>query len=449
MQDATDDRNPKDEPAEMKVLACILRQNGSLDLIVQHIGAGDFYFDKHQKIFAAAMDLHSAGKPIDAVTLADKLNLLQQIESIGGYEYLAVLWDCEATAANAEHYASIIRDKAILRGIISASTESINEATKPTDTAEVLLSAAERRILEIASGKSSPVLTLAESVNTAMERINDRLTFGGITSSGIPTGFTDLDHLLGGFQPCELVIIAARPSVGKTAIALNMIRHIIVDRSIPTLFVSLEQSHIEVAERLLSCQSRVDSFKLRTGRLNSDDVYRLSEASEYLRNAPLYIDDCVQQSMIKIAATARRINNRNKESGGLKLIVIDYLQLIEPESRREPRHEQVAQISRRLKFLARELKIPVIALAQVNRSADAKEDSAPKLSNLRESGSIEQDADTVLMLHRPNKIEGEPDNGIIEVTVAKQRNGPTGQVTLAYLKQFMRFEDYADPDAFR
>jgi replicative DNA helicase len=236
--------------------------------------------------------------------------------------------------------------------------------------------------------------------------------------------------------------------VHNTAFALNIVRNIITEERLPVLFVSLEQSRIELAERLLCCQARVDSHKVRTGRLGSEDIQKLMDAGDVLRKARLYIDDTPSRSMLQIGATARRLMKKEEKHGGLRLVVIDYLQLIEPENRRDPRQEQVAQISRRLKFLARELNIPVIALAQVNRSSEDRQDHKPRLADLRESGSIEQDADTCLMLHRPGKFDGTQEDNVLEVIVAKQRNGPTGEITLTYLKQFMRYENYIADAAF-
>jgi replicative DNA helicase len=263
-----------------------------------------------------------------------------------------------------------------------------------------------------------------------------------LSISGISTGYADLDTITAGLQNSELVIVAARPSVGKTAFALNLVRNIIIEEKLAVLFFSLEQSRNELAERLLCCQGQVDSHKVRTGHLNSDDTQKLMDAGDILRRSRLYIDDTPSRSMLQIAATARRLKKKHEKEGGLRLIVIDYLQLIEPENRRDPRQEQVAQISRRLKFLARELVIPVVALAQVNRASEDRQDHKPRLADLRESGSIEQDADTCMMLHRPGKFDGTQDDNILEVIIAKQRNGPTGEVTLTYLKQFMRFENH-------
>jgi replicative DNA helicase len=255
--------------------------------------------------------------------------------------------------------------------------------------------------------------------------------------AGVPTGYTDLDKILAGMQKSELIIVAARPSVGKTSFALNVVRNVLKE-GMPVLFVSLEQARIELAERLLCCQALVDSHKLRKGYLNEEEFGKLMDASGTLCETKLFIDDTPGQSMLRIAANARRLKLRHD----LRLVVIDYLQLIDPDNKRDSRQEQVASISRRLKFLARELHIPVMALAQVNRSSEDRQDHKPRLSDLRESGALEQDADTVLLLHRPELREPGQHEGIVEVIVGKQRNGPTGEVTLYYRKEFMRFENH-------
>jgi replicative DNA helicase len=289
-------------------------------------------------------------------------------------------------------------------------------------------------------GITGQTITLEQALAEAYDRIDQRHTgTEALTISGLPTGYVDLDEITAGLQNSELVIIAARPSVGKTSFALNLIRNIVIRDPAAVFFVSLEQSRIELAERLLCCQARVDSHKLRKGHLSAEDMQKLIDAGGVLRNTKLFIDDSPGQGMLRIAANARRLKLRHD----IRLVCIDYLQLIEPDNRRDPRQEQVAQISRRLKFLARELKIPVIALAQVNRSSEDRQDHRPRLADLRESGSIEQDADTVLLLHRPDRYEPGQHEGIVEIIIGKQRNGPTGEITLTYLKEFMRYEDFA------
>jgi replicative DNA helicase len=432
---------PQSVEAERSVLGSMLRDNAVIGDVLQIIRRDDFYADAHQKVFEAITALHDrGGQPVDVVLLAEEMKQRNQIEDIGGYTYLAALWEAAPTAANAEYYARIVRDRALVRNLIHAGTEILRDAYNQSMPSDQLLESAERKILDVAErGITGQTYTLEQAIEETYDRIDKRHSGEQMEFSGLSTGFTDLNEITAGLQKSELIIIAARPSVGKTAFSLNLTRNIIVGEKEPVFFVSLEQSRIELAERLLCCQARVDSHRLRKGTLTAEDMEKLIEAGSTLRNARLFIDDSPAQGMLRIAANARRLRHRQ----GIKLVVIDYLQLIEPDNRRDPRQEQVAQISRRLKFLARELEIPVIALAQVNRASEDRQDHRPRLADLRESGSIEQDADTVMMLHRPDRYEPGQHEGIIEVIVAKQRNGPTGEVTLAYLKQFMRYEDFA------
>jgi replicative DNA helicase len=437
-QENTDRSPPFNRDAECSVLGSMLRDNDVIDDVVQILKENHFYTDAHQKIWRGIQALHEKRHPVDLVTLAEWLKEQKLIEDIGGYAYLGELWEAAPTAANAEYYARIVRDKGLVRHLIHTSTEILRDAYEQSTPADELLGQAERKVFEIAQmGVIGQHTTLKTALDEAFKRLDAR-TSHGRPISGLPTGYLDLDEKTAGLQNSELIIVAARPSVGKTSFALNVVRHIVVDHNIPVLFVSLEQSRIELAERLLCCQARVDSHKLRKGHLSADDMHHLTQAAEELSRAPLYIDDTPSQGMLRIAANARRLMRK-----GIKAVVIDYLQLIDPDNRRENRQEQVANISRRLKFLARELAIPVVALAQVNRSSEDRQDHRPRLADLRESGSLEQDADTVMMLHRPELHEPGQHEGVIEVIVAKQRNGPTGEVTLTFLKQFMRFENFA------
>jgi replicative DNA helicase len=431
---------PYNREAERSVLGSMLRDNAVIGDVVQIVREQSFYTDAHQKIYRGIVSLYDKGHPADLITLADWLNEQKFIEDVGGYAYLAELWDAAPTAANAEYYARIVRDKGVVRSLIHAGTEILRDAYDQAQPADELLETAERKILDIAQmGITGSAVTLKQAMDEAYRRIDSRAGQGQQDVSGLPTGFVDLNALTAGFQNSELIIIAARPSVGKTSFALNIVRHIVVDTAQPVFFVSLEQSRIELAERLLCCQARVDSHKLRKGHLSGEDMQKLIEAGDELRPARLFIDDTAGQGMLRIAANARRLKLRH----GIKLVVVDYLQLIEPDNRKDSRQEQVANISRRLKFLAKELNLPVIALAQVNRSSEDRQDHRPRLSDLRESGSLEQDADTVLLLHRPELHEPGQHEGVVEVIVGKQRNGPTGEVTLTYVKQFMRFENFA------
>jgi replicative DNA helicase len=431
---------PHSRDAERSVLGSMLRDNGVIGDIIQIARAENFYSDAHQKIFQGIIALYDKGQPVDLVLLADYLKDQKHIDDVGGYGYLAELWDAAPTAANAEYYARIVRDKAVIRNLIHAGTEILRDSYDQSMPADELLETAERKILDIAElGVTGSTFTLGQAINEAYDRIDVRKQQDITSISGIPTGFVDLDEKTAGLQNSELVIIAARPSVGKTAFALSIMRHMIVDVGEPVFFVSLEQSRIELAERMLCMQSRVDSHKLRKGHLGSDDMQKLIEAGGILKASKLYIDDTPGQGMLRIAANARRLKLRH----GIKIVFIDYLQLIEPDNRRDSRQEQVAQISRRLKFLARELMIPVVALAQVNRASEDRGDHKPRLADLRESGSIEQDADTCMILHRPEMYEPGQHEGIVELNIAKQRNGPTGEITLTFIKQFMRYENFA------
>ncbi len=331
-----------------------------------------------------------------------------------------------------------------MRNLIHAGTEILRDAYDQSQPADELLEQAERKILDVAQmGITGQTYTLQEAINQAYQRI-DRKSTGDDTGEAISTGYPDLDEITAGLHAQEMIVVAARPSVGKTSFALNVVRNIVMGEGHAVFFVSLEQSRIELAERLLCCQARVDSHKLRRGTLSADDIEKLIEAGGALRNAKLFIDDTAGQGMLRIAANARRLKLRHH----LRLVVIDYLQLIEPDNRRDPRQEQVAQISRRLKFLAKELDIPVVALAQVNRSSEERQDHRPRLADLRESGSIEQDSDVVMLLHRPDRYEPGQNEGAVEVIVGKNRNGPTGEITLAYIKQYMRFDNFSPGTPF-
>jgi replicative DNA helicase len=415
---------PHNREAEQSVLGSMLRDNSCIDTVLQIVHKDDFYADAHQKVFETIVQLNDrGGHAVD----------------VGNYHYLSELWDAAPTAANADYYAQIVRDKAMVRNLIRAGNEILGDAYKQTMPADQMIETAERMILEIAQkGIAGQVHTLEQAIADTYDRIDARVSGAEMSASGLSTGFRDLDELTAGLHASELVILAARPSVGKTALSLALAQNAVVVEKAPVFFVSLEMSRMELAERMLCSHARVDSHRLRKGTLTAEDMEKLIESGNTLRAAKLFIDDTPAQGMMRIAANARRL----KRQQSIRLVIIDYLQLIEPDNRRDPRHEQVAQISRRLKFLAKELEIPVIALAQVNRASEDRQDHRPRLSDLRESGSIEQDADAVLMMHRPDRYEPGQHEGVIEIIIAKNRQGPVGEVTLAYIKQFMRFEDY-------
>lgn len=429
---------PQDRAAERAVLGGLLRDNETINDVVQVIRTEDFYFDAHQKVFLAILELYNGGTPPDLVTLHDLLRRKAQLDDVGGAAYLAELWESIPTAANAVYHAKIIKDKALVRGLIHASNEILRDSYDQIAPGVELVETAERRVMEIAQmGLAGTTVSLREAMAETTQAIDTRLGNPHLLP-GVSSGYIDIDTLMSGFRKSELTILAARPGVGKTVLALNFARHAIFNGD-GTFFVSLEMSKSELCERLLCCQARVNSHNLRTNRVNADEIDRLTQASGELSSRSMFIDDTACQGMTRIAANARRLKMRYD----IKLVIIDYIQLIEPESKHEKRHEQVGQISRRLKFLAKELDIPVIALSQLNRTSEDRADHKPRLADLRESGSLEQDADNVMLLFRPGmQNDNDTEDNTIEIDIAKQRSGPTGKVTLTYLKEYMRFENY-------
>ncbi len=438
---------PQNLEAERSVLGSILLDNDPLHDIVLLLRVQDFYRDAHQVIYAAIRDLYDHNQGIDAVTLAEELKRRDQFDQVGGHDIITEIIESVPTAANAKYYANIVKEKAINRMLIESSTEIIRDGYSNQFTAQELLESAERKVYSIAEDQvRGETLNLKDIVKLAMEQYATRAETGGHAVTGIASGFIDLDDKTGGFHPGQLIIIAARPSMGKTALALNISDHVAINTHVPVLFVSLEMGHIEIADRLLCARSRVDGHKLRTGiGMGMREMQQLSKAfNELSADGRMFIDDTPSRSMIQIAASARRISRRNK----VGLIVVDYIQLVDSEESRDSRQEQIAKISRRLKALARDLKIPVIALSQLNRAVENREDKRPRMADLRESGAIEQDADIVLLLHRPEYYDGNDQPGVAELIIAKNRNGPTDTVKLTFLKTYTRFENLsaiADP----
>lgn len=431
---------PQDLDAERAVLGSILRDNHCLTEVVKLLAADQFYSDKHQKIFHSMVQMFDAGKAIDAFTLGDELARAGVLMEIGGAPALKELYDETITAAYVGQYARIVHDRAMLRSLIHAATEILRDAYENAGDAEELLQMTEKKvfaILERRLGRSAA--KMHDVLTRAFDRISYRQTRDG-SVGGVPTRFHDLDELTDGWQNSELIILAARPSVGKTALALNFIEHAVVECKLPSLFVSLEMSELELAERLLCSHARVNGHLLRKNRLDSEDMQKLIDAGNDLSSAPLFIDDSPGQTMLHISATARRLKLRE----GLRFIVVDYLQLIEPDDKKVSRNEQIGVISRRLKNLARELNVPVIALSQLNRGVESREGHRPRMADLRESGSIEQDADVVLLLHRDDAYDPQDKPGQAEIIIAKQRNGPVGEVRLSFRKELTRFENFHD-----
>ncbi len=434
---------PQSRQAEQAVLGSMLRDNATIDDVALLLQPEHFYVDSHQKIYRAILAIHEKSSPVDAVILAEWFK--DSIADIGGYAYLGELWQAAPTAANAEYYANIIRDKAICRLLIHAGNEIARAGYEEYGPADDLLADAEQKILSINQvGQFGEAWPLAEALDAAMHRIDARSKRS--TPDGIMTGYADLDKKLCGFQPADLIIVAARPSLGKTSLALALAQHAILDQGISALFVSLEQSRFELAERLLCCQGKVDSYLMRAGHLSGEHYDDLTQANHRLRKGNLFFADKPGQGMLHVAATARRLKRRHN----IGIIFVDYLQLIEADpgsDRRVNRQEQVSTISRRLKCLARELSVPVVAMAQLNREVEHRA-GPPRLADLRDSGAVEQDADTVILLHRPDKA-----SNLVEVIVEKQRNGPLGTVTLYFRKEHYSFEaaarEYDDPEFSR
>jgi replicative DNA helicase len=428
---------PQNLDAEKGVIGSMLLDPEVCDDVITIVRRPDeFYGYANQTIFRHVLDLHTTGQPIDVTLLAERLTARGDLESIGGLDYLAEVVGSVPTAANALHYAGIVHDKATRRSIIHTTSELLRDAYAGEAATAEVLGLAQTRLADLNDAQAgSDARPLSEWLDLTMIEVEKRIS--GEVETGIPTGLADLDAMLVGLKQSRLIVVAGRPGSGKSVLGLQLAAHAAIDLGKPVLFVSLEMSGQELTERLLAARSEVDAGRITTGRLDSDARRRLIESQNDLANAQLFIDDHTRRSVVEIAAQARRIQRRY----GLDLIVIDYLQLIEPDSPRDPRHEQVARMARRLKMLSRELQIPVVCLAQLNREVEKHGSGKPKLSHLRESGSIEQDADVVILVHREE--QNRPDDpdviGQAELIVAKQRNGRTGTVKVSWQGETYRF----------
>ena len=435
-----DKQPPCNLEAERSVIGSILLLPEVCDDVVMLVRPDDFYDEGNRILFQHILEMHDAGRKIDITLLVESLKRSDDFERIGGAAYLAQVGECVATAAHASHYATIVRDNATYRALILASTDILRDAYERNSEAKSLVSQAEQKIFAITDGRGSSVVSsIRDILHEAMDRIDARIR-GEHTTGGVDTGFVELDSLMGGLHNSELIILAARPSMGKTALAMNMTEYAALKLQAPVLFVSLEMSSVELADRMLCSVAEVNGHRLRNGTVSKEDRQRLVEKAAEISEAPLFVDDSPSRTVSEIAAAARRIRRRE---GGLALIVIDYLQLIEPDNPHDPRQEQVAKIARRLKGMAREQSVPVLCLAQLNRQAEVSKENRPRLSHLRESGAIEQDADVVMFVHREEYYhsgeEREQYAGQAEIIIAKQRNGPIGEVDLLWHKEFTRF----------
>jgi len=428
---------PQNMEAEQAVLGAILLEAEALVSAMERLKSDDFYSVAHQRIYDAMVALNDDNQPIDLVTLASRLQDLGQMEEVGGIIYLTKLANAVPTAANVEYYATIVEEKAILRRLIRTATQIVSNGYATEDDVGVLLNDAEARIMELSNRRTS---TGFISIRDVLMEVFERVEFlynnrGGVT--GIPSGFVDLDRMTAGFQKNDLIIVAARPSVGKTAFALNVAQNVAVRASETVAIFSLEMSAAQLVQRIICAESNVDAQRMRTGHLEGDDWEKLSMAIGALSEAQIYIDDTPGITVSDIRAKCRRL----KKEKGLGMILIDYLQLIQGRGKAgENRQQEVSEISRTLKQIARELEVPVIALSQLSRGVEQRQDKRPMMSDLRESGSIEQDADIVAFLYRDDYYDKESEKkNIIEIIIAKQRNGPVGTVELVFLKNFNKF----------
>ena len=445
-------RTPWSEEAEISVLGAMLIDGDAVAVALERIDDSAFHREGNRRIFRAMVRLYGRGDVIDAVTLADELQTAAELDAAGGMAYLAKLVDAVPTAANIAYHCRILRDKTVLRRLISSATEIIQDAYE-TGSGEVdeTLDRAEQRIFEISEAEQrGTFVRIKEVLRSTMDRIDELVRNPG-SITGVASGFPDLDRMTAGFQPADLIVLAGRPSMGKTALALNIAQHTAIGGDVPVAIFSLEMSRESLVQRMLSAESKVDSSRIRTGRLNSDDFTRLASGAGHLNTAPIWIDDTPAISPIELRAKVRRLH----AEVGVGLVVLDYLQLMSGGARVENRQQEISAISRSLKAIAKEVGVPLLALSQLSRAPEQREGNRPRLSDLRESGAIEQDADVVLFIlreemHRkPEEVEEQGLAGKAELIVGKQRNGPTGTVELYFHKAFTAFESVSsrpEPD---
>jgi len=431
---------PHDLAAEQCVLGGMMLSKDAISDVLDVIRAPDYYRPAHQVVHDVILDLYGRGEPADAVTVAAELTRNGDIARVGGAPYLHTLIASVPTAANAGYYARIVRERAILRRLVEVGTRIVQLGFAGDGDADDLVDRAEAEIYGVTDRRvSEDYLPLAEIMPGALDEIEAIGSRGG-TLAGVPTGFADLDALTNGLHPGQMVVIAARPAMGKSALALDVCRSASIKNGLTSVLFSLEMSRNEITMRLLSAEARVPLHAMRTGQLGEDDWTRLARRMSEVVDAPLFIDDSPNMSMMEIRSKCRRLKQRND----LKLVVVDYLQLMSSPKRVENRQQEVSDLSRSLKLLAKELQVPVVALAQLNRGPELRTDKRPLLADLRESGSIEQDSDVVILLHREDAYEREsPRAGEADLIVAKHRNGPTATVTVAFQGHYSRFVDMA------
>jgi replicative DNA helicase len=443
---------PHSVEAEQSLLGGLLLDNHAFDKIADLVGADDFYRDDHRRIYRQIVKLIEAGKPADVITVAESIESSEDRDRTGGAAYLGALSQSTPSALNIRRYAELVRERATQRRLAQVATDIAESALSPTGKdVRQLLDEAEARIMEVGeSGTRSGqgFKDIKQELARVFERLDElyhRTDQSGVT--GVPTGFLDLDEKTAGLQPGDLIIVAGRPSMGKTALALNIAEHVAVENGLPVAIFSMEMSGTQLAARVLGSIAHVDQHKMRTGRLSDEEWQRLSHAMGRLHEAPIFIDETAALNALELRARARRIR---RECGKLGLVVVDYLQLMSASSQGENRATEISEISRSLKALAKELETPVIALSQLSRAVEGRNDKRPMMSDLRESGAIEQDADVIFFIYRdevyfPDKPEVK---GRAEVIIGKQRNGPIGRVDLAFLGQYTRFENLASSASY-
>lgn len=428
---------PHNDDAEKATLGALILDPEAISVVLRYLRPDDFYRTAHKKIYQGIIDLFNQGETLDLISLTDNLRTAKQLQLCGGIAYITSLTSEVPTSANVEYYARIVRDSSVRRTLLRTAHEMISHAFDESVESRNVIEEAEKRIFEITdSDQRSAYRGAGEIVTETIDAI-EKMFRTKDAYTGIPSGYADIDDMTSGFQRSEFIIVGARPSVGKTAFALSMAANIAIHQKRPVGFFTLEMSDMALMQRLVSSEARIDSNRIRKGLLRPADFHSLTEAAGRIYEAPLFIDDTPNMKLLDLRAQARRMKAREN----IEILFIDYITLVEPESKVQvPRHEQVAEISRSLKALARELEMPIVTLSQVGRQSEGK---APTLADLRESGSIEQDADLVIFLHRDR---GERDDGTqkmnveTEVIIAKQRNGPVGMVKLAFLPEFTKFE---------
>jgi replicative DNA helicase len=434
---------PQNLEAEESILSAILLDNDTLIEVIEILSPEDFYRTAHQKIFAAIAELFIRNEPVDLVTLTNILREQDRLEEIGGATYLANLVDTVPLAVNAQHYAKIVHDKACLRRLIEKSNAIARQCFEDRGNVDNVIDFAESSIFEISENKIKPSFyPIGKIIEGNIDALEERQGNRSLVT-GVATGFTKFDGLTAGLQKSDLIIVAGRPGMGKTALALNIAKNAAVDANIPVALFSLEMSKEQLSMRMLSSEARIDSSRLRSGFISQDDWIKITDAAGVLTHAPIFIDDSPNITAFEIRTKSRRLKMEND----VGLIIIDYIQLMRGPVSAERRDLEISEISRSLKALAKELNVPVMALSQLNRKLEERSDKRPQLADLRESGALEQDADIVTFIYRDelyNKDENNPNKGKAEIILAKQRNGPTGFTILTFLDTYTRFENYSD-----